>query len=86
MVILTSYSSIEHPELLNNLCSKGIGKFIACEVSVKLAKERYREHFDVVRKFLQESDDLRVLDYSGQRAFSKFKFKELGNPIYQESE
>lgn len=86
IVILTSYDSIEHPELLQSFRSKGISKFIACEVSVELAKEKYGEHFDVVRRFLHESDDLRVLDYSGQRAFNKFSFKELGHPIYHDEE
>jgi len=84
IVILTSYDSIEHPELLNSLNSKGISKFIACEVPVEMTKAKYGEHFNVVCRFLKESDDLRVLDYSGQRAFMKFSFKELGPPIYHE--
>lgn len=86
IVILTSYNSIEHPELLKILDSKGIQKFVACEVPEELARARYGTHFDIVCKSLQESDDLRVLDYSGQRAFAKFKFKELGPPIYHEKE
>jgi len=84
IVILTSYDSIENPELLNSLNSKGINKFVASEVPIDMAKEKYGEHFNVVRRFLNESDDLRVLDYSGQRAFKKFSFKELGSPIYHE--
>lgn len=86
IVILTSYDSIKHPDLLNILESKGIHKFVACEVPLELAKTRYGGHFDIVRKSLQESDDLRVLDYSGQGAFGKFKFKELGDPVYHEKE
>ena len=84
VVILTSYESIEAPGLFKNLSSRGISKFIACEVPVELAKDKYTEHFDVVRRFLRDKDDLRVLDYSGQRAFGKFKFNELGNPTYHE--
>ena len=86
VVILTSYDSVENPGLLRNLSSRGISKFVACEVSVELAKDKYREHFDVVRRFLQDKDDLRVLDYSGQRAFGKFRFNELGKPIYHDLE
>jgi hypothetical protein len=51
-----------------------------------MAKVKYGMHFDVVCKDLHESDDLRVLDYSGERAYKNFSFKELGTPIYHESE
>jgi hypothetical protein len=86
LVILTSYESIKAPELLKRLHSKGIDKFIAHEVPVELTKARYRTHFDVVCEDLHETDDLRVLDYSGDRAYSNFSFKELGSPIYHEPE
>ena len=86
LVILTSYDSIEHPELLKRLGAKGLTKFIAHKVSVESAKAKYGKHFDVVCQDLHESDDLRVLDYSGERAFKNFSFKELGAPIYYESE
>lgn len=86
LVILTSYDSIENPELLERLKSKGITKFIAHEVSVESSRAKYGMHFDVVCRDLHESDDLRVLDYSGQRAFKNFSFDELGTPIYYESE
>ena len=84
LVILTSYESAEAPELLDRLRSKGIDKFIANEVPVELAKLRYGAHFDVVCQDLHETDDLRVLDYNGQRAFKNFAFSELGAPIYHE--
>ena len=86
LVVLTSYDSIEHPELIKRIRSKGITKFIAHKVPVELAKARYGMHFDIVCQDLHESDDLRVLDYSGQRAFNNFSFKELGPPIYYEPE
>jgi hypothetical protein len=86
LVILTSYDSIEDPELVKRIRSKGITKFIAREVPVELAKVKYSMHFDVVCHDLHESDDLRVLDYSGERAYKNFSFKELGPPIYYESE
>ena len=86
LVILTSYDSVEEPELVRRLSSKGIGKFIAHEVSLDLARSRYGKHFDVVLEDLHESDDLRVLDYSGERAFSSFTFRELGSPRYHEGQ
>jgi hypothetical protein len=82
IVILTSYDFVQHPELLKRLRSKGLSKFIAHEVPIELARERYGNHFDVVCNDLHETDDLRVLDYSGERAFRNFDFGELGPAIY----
>jgi hypothetical protein len=84
IVILTTYDSAENPELLERIRSKGIDKFVICEIPIELAKSRYGGHFDVVCQNLRETDDLRVLDYSGERAFKNFSFKELGNPIFYE--
>ncbi len=49
-----------------------------------MARERYGRHFDVVRKDVHESDDLRVLDYNGERALRVFRFDEMGQPLYHE--
>ena len=81
LVILTSHASITEPALLEKLAVKGIEKFIAFEVPTQVAQERYGGHFFVVARTLQETDDLRILDYNGERAFKLFPFGELGNPI-----
>ncbi len=86
LVVLTSYDSINTPELLERWKAKGLTKFIACEVSVESARAKYGKHFDIVCQDLHESDDLRILDYSGERAFKNWRFDELGSPIYQEPE
>lgn len=86
LVILTSYDSVTNPKLLERLNSKGISKFIACEVPIELAKTRYGNHFNIVCQDLYETDDLRVLDYNGHRAFNTFSFSELGEPTYFEPE
>ncbi len=86
LVILSSYDSVTNPELLKRLDSKGINKFIACEVPTELAKARYGTHFHIVCQDLYESDDLRVLDYNGHRAFHTFAFSELGAPVYYQPE
>lgn len=78
LIILTSHDSIENPILLDKLLAKGIEKFIAHEVSFDLAKQRYGGHFNIVANDLHETDDLRVLDYNGDRAFRMFSFSELG--------
>ncbi len=84
IVILTSYTSLEDPALLERLDGKGIGKFMGFEIPVALAEERYGGHFQRVLNNLHETDDLRVLDYNGQRAIQLFGFKEIGSPVYHE--
>lgn len=85
MVILTSHKSVTDPALLEKLAHKGIDKFIAYELSLAQAKERYGGHFFVVARDLRETDDLRVLDYNGERAFRLFSFDEFGPPILHEA-
>lgn len=84
IVIVTSFDSLTNPNLIQKLSSKGIKKFIACEISTNLAKEKYGHHFDSVMEDLKQQDDLRVLDYDGHHIFSKFSFKEIGQPVYYE--
>ena len=86
VVVLTSYDSVTGSEVLNRLASKGITKFIAHEVPLESTQSKYGHHFDVVRGDLHETDDLRVLDYNGQRAFAKFHFSELSDPVYYDPE
>jgi len=84
LMILTSHTSIEDPRMLEKLRIKGIEKFLAYEVPYDLARQRYGGHFTVVANDLHESDDLRVLDYNGERAFKLFSFEELGEPVSHE--
>jgi hypothetical protein len=86
LVILTSHEAITAPALLDKFAAKGIDKFIAHEIPLALARERYGGHFDVVIKDLHESDDLRILDYNGERAFRLFRLAELGRPVLLEPE
>jgi hypothetical protein len=85
MVILTSYDTATAQSLLKKLEAKGISKFIAYEIPLEAAKERYGGHFTIVQQDLHESDDLRVLDYSGERVFSLFRFDEMGPGIRYEA-
>jgi hypothetical protein len=84
LMILTSHDSIEDDRLLEKLMVKGIDKFIAYEVPEELARERYGGHYKVVANDLHETDDLRVLDYNGERAFGLFDFAELGKACMHE--
>ena len=47
-------------------------------------KQRYAGYFEVVMRDLNESDDLRLLDFNGERAFRLFHLKELGTPVMVE--
>ncbi|MBT8108292.1 MAG: hypothetical protein KJP17_08660 [Gammaproteobacteria bacterium] len=78
LVILTSHDSVTNPALLEKLRAKGIERFFAHEIPLDLAKERYGGHFKTVLNDLHETDDLRVLDYNGERAFGLFRLDELG--------
>jgi len=84
LLVLTSHESLHDPKLLDALKARGVGKFVAFEVPLALAKGRYGGHFQVVENDLHETDDLRVLDFNGQRIFQLFRFDELGRPILQE--
>jgi len=84
LVILSSHKSIDDPLLLSKLEAKGIDKFIAHSIPIELARTRYGRHFDIVSKDLRESDDLRVLDFKGARAFRLFSFSEMGPPVTHE--
>ena len=84
LVILTSHESATDPALIEKLKAKGLDKFIAYQIPLELARERYGGHFEVVLRDLRESDDLRVLDFNGERAFRLFRLAELGSPIMYE--
>ncbi len=85
LVILTSYDSVTAPPLLKKLAAKGINKFIAYEIPLPLAEQRYGGHFSVVTHDLRESDDLRILDFNGERAFRLFHMNELEGPVMYEN-
>jgi len=85
VVIITSYDSFLNPNLVKKLSSKGIKKFIAYNIPIEMAKEKYGHHYDAVMEDLKQEDDLRVLDYDGHHIFLKFSFKELGEPVLYEA-
>ena len=80
IVILTSHESVTDAALLGKLEAKGIDKFIAYEIPIETAITKYGGHFNVTKNDLHESDDLRVLDYNGERAFRLFDLNDLGQP------
>ena len=84
IVVLTSHASLLDNALVEKLAEKGIDKFVAYEVPIALAEQRYGTHFSVVKGDLRETDDLRVLDEDGERVFALFRFDELGPSLVYE--
>lgn len=84
IAILTSHPSLTAPELVWKLQAKGIDTFLAWEVPVELARERYGSHFAKVMGDLHESDELRLLDDDGSRVFRLFRPSVLGAPLIHE--
>ena len=81
ILILTTYSELEHPQLVEKLRHKGIVKFIAYEVPVETVRRIYGVPFEVIATDLESSEDLRVLDFNGHHIFSRFSLTDLGDPI-----
>ena len=84
ILILTTYDSFTSNEFVEKLKTKGINKFIAYEVPVERAKEKYGLHFPIILNDLKQSDDLRVLDYNGHHLMNNFSFEEMGQPVFYE--
>lgn len=84
LIYLTSHKAFMDDNLIRKFESKGITKFMAFEIPVQEAKKRYAGHFDMVVQDLRESDDLRILDYEGSRAFRMFSFSEMGEAFTYE--
>jgi len=85
VVILTQYDTLDHPRLLELLEQKGISKFIGFKLPLELVQQRYGRHYHAAVENLYESDELRVVDTEGPRAFRLFSFSEMSEPVLYES-
>ena len=84
ILILTTYESFNDPKLVAKFNTKGIKKFIACDLPLEKVKAKYGNQYSVIMGDLNQTDDLRVLDYNGYNVFHNFTFSEMGKPIYYE--
>lgn len=84
ILLLTTYGSLNDPNLVKKLETKGIKKFIAYQVPEASVKEKYGNHYNVIMGDLKQEDDLRILDYDGHHIFNSFSLKELGNPVHHD--
>jgi hypothetical protein len=71
-------------KFVEKLVVKGIKKFIASELPLEKVKKKYGNHFSVVMGDLNQTDDLRVLDYNGYNVFYNFSFSDMSKPVYHE--
>ena len=85
ILILTSYNNLADPNLVEKLATKGIKKYIAYEVPEDKVKEKYGKQYNVILGDLNQTDDLRVLDYDGHHVFYNFSLNEIGKPVYHEA-
>ena len=85
ILILTTYESFMDKKLVEKLSAKGIKKFIAYEVPIRLVKEKYGQQFDAILKDVKQTDDLRVLDFDGHKVFHNFSFAGFGDAFQHEA-
>jgi len=85
VVIVTQYETLHHPRLLELLEQKGIAKFIGFTFPLELVQQRYGQHYQTVMENLHETDELRVVDSEGRRAFRLFSFSEMSEPMLYEA-
>ena len=85
ILILTTYETFEDPKIVEKLAAKGISKYIASELPLETVKKKYGNHYDVILGDLEQTDDLRVLDYNGYNVFHNFKFSEMVKAVYHEA-
>jgi hypothetical protein len=84
ILLMTSCSSITDGRLLDSLCRKGIGKFIAYEVPLDAVHRAYGLPFEVVASDLEHGRQARVLDFDGPHILECLSLSELGKPIRYE--
>jgi hypothetical protein len=86
VVILSSHATPADEVFVGKLRAKGVDKFLAFELPWEEVREKYGGHFQVVLNDLRETDDLRILDFNGQRVFQLFRLDRLGDPQVWEPE
>lgn len=86
LLLLSSYPTVDHPDLIMKLRAKGIDKFMAWEVPVERCHDLYGYSFRDDAADLETHNDIHVLDTDGHRIFLNFSLRELGPGIaYEDS-
>ena len=81
ILVITSYPSIDDPNLVNKLKGKGISKFISFEVPIDQCQHIYRAKYHSTSEDLKEADGMEVLDVDGLHIFKNFSLKKAETPF-----
>jgi hypothetical protein len=84
LLILSSYPTVDHPELVAKLRAKGLRKFIAYEIPIDRCTDLYGSTYRDIVADLEASDDIRVLDFDGHRIFLNFSLRDLHDGVIYE--
>ena len=85
ILVITSYPSIDDPNLINKLKGKGISKFIAFEVPIDQCQHIYGAKYHSIPEDLKEAESLEVLDVDGLHIFKNFSLKKAETPFAYEN-
>lgn len=81
LLLLSTYPKLTDERMVSKLRYKGIDKFIAYEVDLTAARDRYGDSFANVARDLEGVEDMRVLDFNGHQIMANFSLNALGDPI-----
>ncbi|MDR3570296.1 MAG: hypothetical protein P4L43_19915 [Syntrophobacteraceae bacterium] len=81
ILILTSADSLDSPDFVRALRTKGIDEYIAFEIPEEAVRKRYGQHFVVTMADMKQIDILRIVDVDGQRIFRNFDLGGLSGPV-----
>ena len=84
LLLLSSYPTIDDPDLLMKLEAKGIDKFVAWETPVDRCHDLYGYSYRDDAKDLETRHDVHVLDTDGHRIFLNFSLLDLEHGIVYE--
>ena len=86
LLILSSYPTIDDPDLLMKLQAKGIDKFVAWEAPLDRCRGLYGYSYRDHMEDLASHSDIHVLDTDGHRIFLNFSLRDLGPGIVYEGQ
>lgn len=85
ILLLSSYPTVDDPDLLMKLEAKGHDKFMAWEVPLERCHELYGFSYRDDAQDLETRRGMHVLDTNGQRILLNFPFNELtGGIVYED--
>lgn len=85
VLLLSSYPTIDDPDLIARVRAKGMEKFLAWEVPVERCHELYGYTYRDDAADLETHEGIHVLDNDGHRIFLNFSLRELCAGIVYEN-